>query len=297
VRRHFGAAGLEFVRGKLDIDPRRGRLRGELVASIEAEPAPYTAARAATRFDLDSLVPSLVAYLICGTTDIFQGLLVRDPAGVVASGRWTYVDWDLDQSFHQTHTFHRFANFGDVLPYLKHRGVLERRPAAALMRRLLAEDPAFRIRVAAAVTAALNHELSAKEVERLIARYRRIAAELEIPDRSFLDQLEQVLADRPATLYVQLEKYLDVGPPQPVEVAAPAGSVRVDGRAVDAIYRGRYPKGLHVVVEVDPVWRSRFTGWRVDGRLEGGGPRLELPVDHALEIEPRFTGSPEAAIR
>ncbi|HLF57452.1 MAG TPA: CotH kinase family protein, partial [Thermoanaerobaculia bacterium] len=290
LERHFGHRDFELVRTKWNPGEGEPAAAQRLRRFVVRAPAPLLRAVAATRFDLDALTDGFAAALYCATGEAFQSVLVRDRRGVLAGGRWSWIVWDYDSSFVDRRGFTRFGRARDLLPYVL-RGSRLPYVNHILIHRLLDEDAGYRRELAARVVRALNHELTAEFLARRLEGYERSARELGVEDLEFLARLRAFTAERPAALYRQLETYLDVGAPRTVEVSAPVDSVRVDGETLAGRYRGRYPAGLTVSVEVEPAARSRFAGWRIDDVELASSPlRLELEVDRPLRIEARFTG-------
>ncbi len=294
-RRH-GHRDLELARGKLEIGAGADVVRRhELSRRIDSFPAPLSPAAAAELFDLDSLIDGFVAALYCASGDLFQAALARDLRGAVADGRWQFIPWDLDQSFRDPKGMSRFAKERDVLAWTLHRAEHDGLLSGRLLRRLLHESREARQLTAQRATDALNHQLTPAFALALVSRYRALAAELGVDDLRFLDQLERYFAERPAGIYAQLERFLEVGPPLAVEVGAPAGALAIDGFTAELPYRGRYPRGTMIALDVTPLWRPLLIGFRVNGalRLAPSG-RLELAVDRPTRIEALFDGAAEA---
>jgi len=289
LRRRFGHRDLDRVRGKVERGDPEIELWRELRAWVDAAPAPLTREDAAGRFDLDAIDRSVLTALVAATGDAFQDTLVRDRTGATAGGLWTTVLWDLDWSFHDYPGLRRFSRDGDLLPFLLESGRRPVGPLQALVVRLLAEDPDYRAELRRKLVAALNHRLDASARAEIVTRHRRIAERLGIEDLEFLDRLELFLERRPGELLAQAEAHLDAGPPERVRVVAPPGAVAIDGFLAGGAYEGLYPRGERLSVRVEPAWRERVVGWRVDGAdVEAAGPTLELAVDRPLRVEVRF---------
>ncbi|HXT22450.1 MAG TPA: CotH kinase family protein, partial [Thermoanaerobaculia bacterium] len=144
---------------------------------IAAAPAPLTVAWAAKRFDLDLLLDWVAAAMLCETGEPFQAVMVRDNRDALAGGRWSWVLWDLDQSFFDPPRFQRLGHGNGYLDYLSSRRS-EGMPAGLLVARLLREDPRFRQLLADRVEHAIDHELTAERARALVARYARMTSTL-----------------------------------------------------------------------------------------------------------------------
>lgn len=207
LSRRLGHDDFEWVRMKEEPGSAHSLRRDELSAEIRAAPAPLTAAWAAERFDLDHLVAGTVTALVCGTGEPFQALMFRDLTGRTAGGRWSWLLWDLDQSFFDTPQFHRFGVNNDAVRYLftrRNNGM----PAGLLMHRLVNEDPAFRRRLAERTLAALRDEVTPAFLTELVAGYRRTARDLGIEDLRFLDALDEFFTWRRTALPAEVERHL-----------------------------------------------------------------------------------------
>jgi hypothetical protein len=290
LERTYGHRDFERLRAKRGTDAAEARGKAELLGMVRGGPDAGFAERAERRFDTAALLDVVTAALWCATGESFQSVLVRDRRGELASGRWFWVVWDFDMSFVGRPRYSRFGAARDYLPHAlrppRHALVNQ-----VLLRRLLESDPAFRLALAERTTRALNHELTSAWFDGLIDGYERDARRLRVADLGYLERLRAFGRGRAEAVYAQLASHLGVGAPQPVEIVAPPGSVRVDGLSLAGSYRGRYPAGVSIRLDVEPAASARFAGWRADGRLLEGRPlRLALPVRGPLRIEARFDG-------
>ncbi len=298
LRRHFGHDGFELHRGKRDPDDPREDSEGSdrfwagELAWIAAAPAPFTRQVAAERYDLDKLTTWLVTVLFCGTGDIYQEAMIRDRTGELASGRWTWIHWDHDMSFRTPPKNSRFGNKRDLLPYVLDNQREIRSPQQALMLRLVEEDPEFRTELVRRTTAALNHQLTPEFLDSLVARYEQTAKTLGVTDLDWAAKLRDSFALRPDAIRIQLQKMLGAGESMPVEVTAPASTVRVDGFPIARRYTGTYPAGLVLEAEVEPSFRDRFLAWEIESTppiaQPATSPTLRFTVWGPAKIVARF---------
>ena len=188
LERHFGHRNLDLVRGKREAGDQAEALWPAELDWIRSAPRPLTAARAATRYDLDQLTRWLVTVLFCATGELHQDAMIRDRSGVLAGGRWTWIHWDQDMSFRNPPGNSRFGREREVLPFLlwNHRPE-ETAPARELARRLLLEDPDYRERLVARIERALAEELTPAFLEDLVTRYETAARELGAEDLVFAE--------------------------------------------------------------------------------------------------------------
>jgi hypothetical protein len=205
LERHFGHRNFDFVRGKREGEDSTGALWRAEIEWIQAAPRPFTAELAARRYDLDQLTTWLATVLFCATGDLYQDAMIRDRSGELAAGRWTWIHWDHDMSFHAPPGASRFGRQKEVLPFVlwNLRGN-EIAPSRELARRLLREDPGYRRRLTERVRRALREELTPDFLEQLVARHEALARELGADDLVFAERLRAFFATRPAAVEAQL---------------------------------------------------------------------------------------------
>jgi hypothetical protein len=209
LRRRFGHESFDLLRGKREgADPTDALYAAEL-GWLEETPAPLTAARAAERYDVESLLDWLVSVVFCATGDLYQDALVRDRTASVREGRWFWIHWDRDMSFRTPPGNSRFGRFTDAFPYLVWSSrSTDVAPARSLLVRLLTEDPAFRRRVERHFEQALERELTPEFLEGLVARYEALAREAGYSDLHFAGELRRFFAARPDEVRAQVAEVL-----------------------------------------------------------------------------------------
>jgi CotH kinase protein len=202
LRQRFGHDDFEWMRIKGKADSADVAQRRELHEVIRRAPAPLTEEWAAARFDLDVLKRWTIAAMVCGTGEPFQALTFRDRSGRVAGGRWSWLLWDMDQSF-----FARFDFRRDPVAILfsrRHAWI----PAGLLVRRLLNEDPGFRHRLGAQILAAMRDDLTPAFFTGLVERYRAQAIQLGVEDLEFLRLLDEFFRRRQLELPAEVGRHL-----------------------------------------------------------------------------------------
>jgi len=209
LRRRFGHANFDVVRGKRfagDIDQEPFRRQMEWLASL---PAPLSSEVAGVRYDLESLLDWLVTVAFCGTGDLYQDALVRDRSEEVRGGRWFWVHWDHDMSFRSPPGNSRFGRFRDALEaILWSQRATDSAPARTLVRRLLAEDPAFRERAERRFDEALATQLTPGFLGDVVGQYESEARRLEIADLHFAPALLEFFEHRPEAVRTQFQAAL-----------------------------------------------------------------------------------------
>ncbi|MGE0640199.1 MAG: CotH kinase family protein [Thermoanaerobaculia bacterium] len=230
LTRHYGHPEFDLVRGKREGNDSADELFRDELDWIADRPAPLTAAVAATRYDLDSLLSWLVSVVVCGTGDLYQDALVRDRTGLVRDGRWFWIHWDHDMSFRTPPRNSRFGRFEDAFPYIVWSGrEWDVAPARALLVRLLTEDPSFRARVADRFEQAFRSELTPAFFAALVDRQEDEARRMGFADLHFAGQLRSFFAGRPEALRPQIAEVLRAaGDPG---TTRPPGLVRRRGRS------------------------------------------------------------------
>ena len=205
LRRRFGHANFDLVRGKRLPGDADQELFARELDWVESRPAPLTAEAAGARYDLDSLLAWLATVAFCGTGDLYQDALVRDRSGEVRGGRWFWIHWDHDMSFRTPPGNSRFGRYRDALEAVFwSRRPSDSAPARSLLKRLLAEDPSFRARVEQRFDAALGAELTPEFLAAVVARYETEARRLAIADLHFAPALRDYFARRPEALREQV---------------------------------------------------------------------------------------------
>lgn len=285
LRRRFGHDKFDVLRAKGAREPREQALWDEAARWAVTAPAPLLASEVETYFDLDNLTSWYLTVLVCSTGDVFQAVMTRDRRGEVSDGRWFFVAWDMDMSFRRPKQARTEGWMRDQFRFVMARPPGDKMPPRIVLHRLLNEDPEYRADFLRRFLDVVNHQADAAYLRERLDHYAAQARTLPVADLRYLGELEKFFELRFDEMFRQLEQHFQVGPPQAVTVRGPAGALKVDGYDVPAEYRGRYPAGLAVRVEVAESWRGRLAGWRVDGGLEAPSDRLELTVTRPLVIE------------
>jgi hypothetical protein len=208
LKRRFPGHQLESFRLKRPAGSPDDRRRLALLRQIRAAPAPLSMAWADDHFDLEELLSGVSAALICGTGEPFQGMTFRDTEGLLLDGRWSWLQWDLDQSFSDPPHLQRRGGraIGDL--FARHGAGLGQ-PAALLTSRLLNEEPRFRARLAERLRRALDEQATPSFLAALVSRYAELARRAGIRDQASFTELARFFAARPAQLRQQISEVLD----------------------------------------------------------------------------------------
>ncbi|HEX9800110.1 MAG TPA: CotH kinase family protein [Thermoanaerobaculia bacterium] len=292
--RRFGDGDFEIVPGKVHSRQREAARLRQLQHWVREAPLPLRADHAAERFDMPSLLDSLVTALVVGAGDAFQDALVRDRRGERLDGRWFFVLWDHDFGFRDSPRFKRFPGGApDLLPMLVAPAASFYRVPEMLVRRLQREDAAFRGLLTRRLATAFNHELTPEFFAALVAEHERLAEEVGLADRSFLAGLREALDRRPRELFDQLERLLGAAPFQPLEVVSSGPRFRVDGHEATRRFRGWSSVDAPVRLEIVGDDRERFAGWYAGERLVSDAPVLETGDAAAVSLAARAGSTPQ----
>lgn len=256
---------------------------------------PLTMEAVAKQVDLDSLTRWFLAVAFAATRDAYQGPgqfldLSRSEAG------WFWVNWDMDLSFRQWDL--------DSYRYLLERVAEARRgrndaePRATILTQLLAGDAQYRDYFRRVFQQVMNHRITDAFLDERYRHYLDVATELRVEHLDYLPRLRRFLERRPAFFRQLTEQWLNTPPSQPLTLTAPRDvSISIDGERSGGGYRGLYFPDLETVLEVPAEYRTRFSGWVVNGRSMGANHRLALKIDRPSHVEALFGGrTPETGV-
>ncbi|MEM7052342.1 MAG: CotH kinase family protein [Acidobacteriota bacterium] len=221
LRRHRGHDRFVLVRSKRDRRESRWRagtvLHWRLAQKWWRRQPDRSYDEIRARYDLASLEAWFLASLTCGTTDAYQGALVRDESAPL--GRWSWIAWDMDQSFMAARQPMTEPWQEDVWAHLLRRPRDDFRNP--ILRTLIRNSPQYRQRLAERLRWALDERLDEAFRDALLGRYREIAEHYQVADDESLDRIEEFLERRPAVLRARVAERLprgDLGgalPPSP----------------------------------------------------------------------------------
>ncbi len=279
---HITSSGfLESRFGHANFTAADRRMTEELRRQIRAR-APLTADALTGLVDVDNLTTWFIAMLYCGTTDAFQGLMVRDDTGEVSP--WFWVVWDMDHSFMDLYRRAPVSWQHDTFRTLLRQPEVR----SEIVTRLLAGDPAYARAFKARLAEALNHQLTPEFLFDRFDHYATLARALHVRDSSYLPILHEFLRNRAAWLFERAATALPDGESHTCEVNAPDDvALRVDGYEVGSTFRGRCFSGTSMRVEVVTHGDRVVRGWRVNGQPTAPGTSaLEVPVSGPIRVEP-----------
>ena len=284
-RSHFGHDDfLMFIDRSQSGDDRSQRRYEQLVTWVETAPSPLSMAAVDDRVDLDNLLLHLFTFIFCGTTDWNQGAAVLD--NTAARARWSWVHWDLDQSFYprkrRSLDDPRSVGWetsqpaiGQIIESGKRRDV-----RARIFDRLRQEDPDFVAHFTALATNLLNHRLGTAFSDHLMNKYEHLMRGGQV------DEFRKVFAARPEIVRADLRAYFDAGPSHQVAVDGPPGlALEIDGYAESSGYRGWYIAGTPIRVSLADNDQGVVSHWIVNGQRRDGRQLVErIAGDMAIRV-------------
>ena len=268
----------KFSRVDERVRPKPRRYYSHYIRPLRRQPALMRDAE--QHVDVGAAIDWLTAILFCAPYDSRQGIAWLDHLG---DARWRWVVWDMDWSFQpwpETVIGERIVPRSVTADLMQpHEDI-----RTGLFSKLMADDPAFRRRLLARVSRALNHELTQPRLDAVLADYDAIArlygGKGRANDLAAVETIAAFVAARPERLRDELRAQFDLGRVRTCAVRVPAGqSVTIDGYAYDTDWSGRYFEGQ--LIRVRRVDGGR--GFAVDGQ-QRPGTELRLAVEGDVEI-------------
>jgi hypothetical protein len=206
----FGHDRFLFLRTKSD--PGAGGRDPDLEDEYEAFRAwarrvDPTMQAVAERVDLENLTRWLLSILFCGTTDAYQGPLLLDRTE--RGARWFWINWDMDHSFMSATGPGAVPAWEEDILAMVLEGPV-RDPRAALLRRLLRHDAAYRAYFLELYEEVSTRLLTPEFLAERLDHYAALAGELGLEETGFLAPMAEFLARRPAALSAEIRRHLPV---------------------------------------------------------------------------------------
>ncbi len=208
LRRHFGHEEFVFLRTKRDSGAQRWQQGNRdlflwMRATVRAVPGSELE-RLSTVVDVDNLIRWFLSVGFCGTTDPFQGPLLRDTSS--PTGRWFWVNWDMDHSFMN-------ARPSEVPPWEVNlfSWILEGQHPdlrAILLRRFWRGSPEFRRLAADTLEEILEQRLTDEFLAERYAYYRQVAADYGVRNDGYLEVMGEFLERRKDVVRRQMAELL-----------------------------------------------------------------------------------------
>ena len=174
----------------------------ELKTWIRSLPAPVEIEKVANNIDLENLTNWFISILFCGTTDPFQGLLLKDLTK--ENAKWFWINWDMDHSFmdlyKQVDEAWKLDTFSAVLD--------GRHLNSVILKRLLTESPEYRGFFKNKFSEALNNKLTNKFLTETIDKYEIISHYYGIENTFYIDQIRTFIDKRKKFLIELSDKYI-----------------------------------------------------------------------------------------
>ncbi len=235
-------------------------------------------------FDLENLVQLVFAYMINGTTDYCQGILLK---GSSSDSRYFLYGWDFDHSYidvpveirnEQDETRERWQqppSFASFL-YDDQGQSLHRCSRVQLFRRLVNEDPEFREKTKHLFTSTINHKVTEKFISELLDDYQHILTAIDYPGGDdYVSVLRSFFSARIPFLLKEMEQYYPADPANVCEVSSDTYPITVDGYKKEGPYVGYYFPGAKLSVSSEDIDEVKY--WLVNGKKKLQ-QRIELPI-------------------
>ena len=236
---------------------------------------------AAQLFDIDNLVRLFFSYMINGTGDFCQGVLLK---GSASDSKFFWYGWDFDHSFADVpveitrtkdvsrHRWEQPPSFAGFLEYDQGQKP-HHCEQGNLFKRLLNEDPDFREKTKHLFTSIVNHRVTRDFIAELLDEYQQILATVDYPGgEQYIEILREFFARRIPFLLDELEQHYPTDPAIVCEVTSDIYPIVVDDYKKEGPYAGYYFPGSTLAVNSGEV-----SYWRVNGTPELG-QHIELSI-------------------
>jgi len=222
--------------------------------------------------DLENLVQSIFSYMINGTTDYCQGILLK---GSSSDSKYFWYGWDFDHSYidvpveirneknEQRERWQQPPSFAD---FLMDDQVQKPHHCARfhLFTRLVYEDPEFREQIKHLFTSTINHRVTENFVAQLLDEYQQILTAIDYPGGDeYINILRTFFAARIPFLLNEMEQYYPTAPANVCEVTSDTYPITVDGYKKEGPYKGYYFPGSKLVVSAENKNAVKY--WLVNG--------------------------------
>jgi hypothetical protein len=264
-----------------------------------------TMAEAGKIVDVDNMSRQLFSWMYCNTMDQVQGVAVLDRE--VPGSRWYWINWDMDQSF--ANGYRGAKN----IPFWKQPSIelaaglnanwMKAMARPTLFRRLMEEDPEYRVYFVNLVTDLLNHRLTPGYFETLMDSYALLPpfpvyseeGQAYIAERTRLKRdissFRKYFRHRSYFLRQELREYFKLGEEYSCRIEGlPFLEYQVDGYPEVGNYAGHYFKGRTVTVRIVSPPEAMLSYWLVNGK-EVRGEKLIHIIDDNTVIRPVLKNS------
>jgi len=296
---HMGHDNFAFFRSRGGGDKETLKDYRKLEAWVRNPRVKMTMKEANRYIDVDNFTRHLLSWVFCGTTDQVQGTAVLDRNQPGA--RWFWINWDMDQSFHDFETGKGkrkpWDQPGLVLAAGLNQEWMKSFTRPVLFRRLLKESPAYRQYFVRLSMDLLNHRLTPDFLNSLIDYYEKLpvphgggeSLPKEKPRvKRDLMFLREYLNHRPYFIRKEIQDYFGIDETFACRVrGAPGYRYKIDGYPEKGNYRGHYYKGKTITIEIIGSTKNKaaFSHWLVNGKKYTTGT-LNFPVETDTVINP-----------
>ena len=243
-------------------------------------------------FDIDNLVRLFFSYIINGTGDFCQGVLLK---GSGSDSKYFWYGWDFDHSFADVpveitktedlsrHRWEQPPSFAGFLKYDQGRKP-HHCEQGNLFKRLLNEDPEFREKTKHLFTSIVNHRVTHDFIAQLLDAYEQKLTVIEYPGgEEYIELLREFFARRIPFLVDEMAQHYPTDPAIVCQVTSDIYPVMVDGHKKEGPYTGYYFPGSTLAVESGSSGDISY--WRVNGTSElAGDIELSIAADQSCQV-------------
>jgi hypothetical protein len=243
-------------------------------------------------FDIENLVRLFFSYIINGTGDFCQGVLLR---GSESDSKFFWYGWDFDHSFadvpveitktedssrHRWEQPPSFEGFLTPAQGIKPHHCVQ----GNLFKRLVTEDPEFREKTKHLFTSMVNHRVNEAFIAQLLDEYQQTLTAIDYPGgEEYINKLRLFFAERIPFLLTEMEEQYPTDPAVVCEVTSDNYPIVIDGYKKEGPYRGYYFPGSSLTVA--PGASSELSYWRVNGTPEmARNFELSISSDQVCQI-------------
>ncbi|MEN8131885.1 MAG: CotH kinase family protein, partial [Pseudomonadota bacterium] len=292
LRAHFGKGNFTYGRSKAKPLPGRTVAKGNPDALLdlynefnEIDP-PLTMNYVNHKVDLANMTNWLISILITGTTDAFQGAIVKDSSS--ADSRWFWINWDMDHAFRDVYSLAPAGRPWEIDLFSGPHSLVDRKRIRSLIfRRLSRESPAYKTYFLRRFIDAFNHQVTTAFVRERISYYEKIAASFDISDTSYISSRKNYLDKRPTILRNQVSLYFDAGPVYRMVVISPESiDLTIDGYDVNGMYVGWYVNETPADIRISRTQKDQLFEWVINGkRIANNGSSMSISMNSEMVIE------------
>lgn len=246
-----------------------------------------TMAEAKKKVDVENLSLWWISQLFCAGKDHYQGPAVLDKTK--ENAKWFWINWDMDQCFRNTREKEKEIWEQELClnEVMNSTSSLDRKdPRGVLFRRMMTEDPEYKIYFENLLTEVLNHRLSRGYLESRIQYYEKAGKEINIPDFEGTD-IRLFYKKRSIYLRKLMQKYFTSPESYLCKIKIQDDiEYEIDDYPYHSDYEGMYFKGSRIKIKLFELDNHKIFHWFVNGKqIEEKDNLFELIVNRNVVIE------------